>query len=181
MQCYESRQDYNHNLIYEGGDSGYSFTREDLARATVLGQVDKKFVVCLMNDFGTSDSSSCLTSPSTSLVLIDQHAADERIRVERYLKDLCVGFIGHGTLEGGVKEVILDQTLPLLLTRHEALMLKRSSDIQDAFARWGVRFDLLDTIEDGMFAEEEGGGYVQVIVKTVPDVISNKVSLYCRF
>ncbi|OBZ76731.1 DNA mismatch repair protein Mlh3 [Grifola frondosa] len=58
-----------------------SFARDDLRGARVLGQADRKFIACVMGG---------------AVVLVDQHAADERIRVERFLDALCHGFFAGG-------------------------------------------------------------------------------------
>ena len=57
-----------------------SFTRDDLRSARVLGQVDAQFIACVLPP-----------DPGT-VVLVDQHAADERVRVERFLRELCEGY-----------------------------------------------------------------------------------------
>lgn len=154
--------------MYGSRDSSALFEREDLAQAIILGQVDKKFVACLITgDDGTK-----------SLVLVDQHAADERIRVERFLKDLCMGFLEHGAPGSGVESELLDPAVPVLLTRHEAVILKRTAEVQEAFARWGVQFHSLESIteEPNMANGEDDNGYVQVFVKSVPAVVSSKAS-----
>ena len=53
----------------------------------MLGQVDRKFVACVLPASGSEQVGSAdITEECDTgvLVLIDQHAADERIRVERF-------------------------------------------------------------------------------------------------
>ncbi|KAI0660771.1 hypothetical protein C8Q70DRAFT_972342 [Cubamyces menziesii] len=107
------------------------FTSTDLRAARVLGQVDRKFVACVIHassppvrapscesesefesadgyrdgdgDAGTDANRDARAGTGWSegacgrghgaLVLIDQHAADERVRVERFLRSLCEGFL----------------------------------------------------------------------------------------
>lgn len=45
----------------------------------VIGQVDSKFIAVLLH-------------PKQHLVLFDQHAADERVRVENLFKGKCFSF-----------------------------------------------------------------------------------------
>jgi DNA mismatch repair protein MLH3 len=52
-------------------DLPYKLSKSDLKNAQVLGQVDKKYIVIKLN--GT-------------LVIIDQHAADERVKLEQMIK-----------------------------------------------------------------------------------------------
>ncbi|KAJ7050470.1 hypothetical protein C8F01DRAFT_1092311 [Mycena amicta] len=58
----------------------HRFQKADLRNVEIIEPVDCKFIVCLINN---------------TLVLIDQHAADERVLVEQFLKqlwDLYLGF-----------------------------------------------------------------------------------------
>ena len=52
----------------------------------MLGQVDNKFIACMVNtvekDLPTSSSSSSSSEPNL-LIMIDQHAAHERVRLEQ--------------------------------------------------------------------------------------------------
>lgn len=57
------------------GDSLGALTRDQLATAKVVSQLDQKFIV--------------LKDLRGVLHLVDQHAASERLRVERYLRQLC--------------------------------------------------------------------------------------------
>jgi DNA mismatch repair protein MLH3 len=132
-----------------------------------VGQVDKKFVACLIEDGATV---------AKTLVLVDQHAADERIRVERFLSELCQGFLDHG-LSGGVETRELQPAIPVLLTRLEARALAGSDAYRLAFASWGFRFA---PMPDPVAVEEDGPGdeYLQVFVQAIPDIVSDKVFLH---
>ncbi|KAH9948429.1 hypothetical protein B0H21DRAFT_244966 [Amylocystis lapponica] len=126
--------------------------RSDLLQARVLGQVERKFVACVLGG---------------ALVLLDQHAADERVRVERFLGGLCDGYLGAGT--EGVRMRVLGPPVPVLLTSCEAERT-RDGAVRAAFARWGVRF------VDGPCGDEgEGCGYEQVMVESVPEVVADKL------
>ena len=54
-----------------------------LSQAEVIGQVDKKFILISIPPESKEAASS------RTLTLVDQHAADERCRVEELLEDLC--------------------------------------------------------------------------------------------
>lgn len=154
--------------------------------------MDRKFVACLIRGKGALPAGDLLegeenkdsTSDDSSLVLIDQHAADERIRVERYLKELCQGFLHNRRYgfdsEQGVRVQNLEPPIPLLLTRHEALRLASSRDLQNFLCWWGLHLAGLSTEMNGtgLDSESESGinhGYFQVLVKSIPFVISDKV------
>ncbi|KZP20160.1 hypothetical protein FIBSPDRAFT_827261 [Athelia psychrophila] len=157
------------------------FRKEDLRDAQVIRQVDRKFIACLVRD-GTSAISDDAPGPSRALVLIDQHAADERVRVERFLKELCLGFLyAHGGEEnedsavGGVRRTELVPPTPVLLTRHEAARLAGSDVFQYVFRCWGFDFEGLCSVESGFGDDAEEAGYVQVFVRSVPAIVGEKL------
>ncbi|KAI5116357.1 hypothetical protein M0805_003808, partial [Coniferiporia weirii] len=160
----------------------YSFTKESLAEAQVIEQVDRKFIACIIKNIPRSQNSNEETfeseddasSPSgRTLVLVDQHAADERVRVERYLKALCLGFLDS---EGvGVERRALDPPVPVLLTRFERDRLAGSRRIKKSFQNWG--FDVIET-RAGDIREAEGeheDGCGMVYLKSVPEVVADKL------
>ncbi|XP_004625024.1 DNA mismatch repair protein Mlh3 isoform X2 [Octodon degus] len=67
-----------HNILYP-----YRFTKEMIHSMQVLQQVDNKFIACLMNT-KTEDNGG---GGGNLLVLVDQHAAHERIRLEQLIAD----------------------------------------------------------------------------------------------
>ncbi|KAF7290914.1 Mismatch repair-related protein [Mycena chlorophos] len=136
--------------------SSHRFHKSDLSNARVIDQVDRKFIACLM--------------ANSSLVLIDQHAADERVRVERFLKQLCLGYLANvaGSEDGGVKMRELGTPVPVLVTRSEATRLE-SPEIRKVFGHWGFWF--ADTAEE----QRETSDYCQVFVRCVPDVVADKL------
>ncbi|XP_076777754.1 DNA mismatch repair protein Mlh3 isoform X1 [Arvicanthis niloticus] len=67
-----------HNVLYP-----YRFTKEMMRSVQVLQQVDNKFIACLMST-RTDESGQ---AGGNLLVLVDQHAAHERIRLEQLITD----------------------------------------------------------------------------------------------
>jgi DNA mismatch repair protein MLH3 len=127
-----------------------AFKAESLATATILGQVDTKFIACLLHS---------PTQPRT-LVLIDQHAADERVAVEEILQELCKGFMGNTIRQTEVSGPAI------VLTRLEAQRLA-SSTFLGIFARWGITLEL----------EELGeGDYIQIPIKAVPTLLASRLA-----
>lgn len=147
-------------------------TREDLARAEVLGQVDRKFIACLVRSSPPPPPTTPPTptlkpaAAETTIILIDQHAAHERIRVETFLRDICTDFLSpagcvrsQSLVHTGVKSKKAQEKgrgKYILLTTEEAnaLLLPQVgaadavNDIRDAFVRWGFAFADLPLAND---------------------------------
>ncbi|XP_056446219.1 DNA mismatch repair protein Mlh3 isoform X3 [Gadus chalcogrammus] len=72
-----------HNILFP-----YRFSKAMITSMKVIHQVDKKFLACLIN---TRDTESA-QDPGTEgnlLVLVDQHAAHERVRLEKLIAVMC--------------------------------------------------------------------------------------------
>ncbi|KAK0230467.1 hypothetical protein IW262DRAFT_1262967 [Armillaria fumosa] len=159
-----------------GGSSEHRYRKEDLRNAHVINQVDRKFIVCLINDTGQIEGGG---RPGRALVLIDQHAADERIRVERFLKTLCSGFLysqrGGQDKTRMVETRILSPNIPILLTKHEAIQLARNPQVRRTLRYWGFGFCGLDEVGSESEPDSDESGYKQIMVETIPDIVGNKL------
>jgi DNA mismatch repair protein MLH3 len=163
-----TNSDFQHNFQRDtlGEHASSRFSRLDLACARILGQIDKKFIACIISATSESDTAE-------SLVLIDQHAADERIRVERLLQELCLGYLHHDPSNAlGVETISLDPPASILLTEHEVNVLAGSEDIRNAFERWG--FQIMCPPETSI-GTPAGTSYRQVQIHAVPSVLGAKV------
>ncbi|XP_071413916.1 DNA mismatch repair protein Mlh3 isoform X1 [Pithys albifrons albifrons] len=67
-----------HNILYP-----YRFTKDMVHSMQVLQQVDNKFIACLINTRNGMDKKA----DGNLLILVDQHAAHERIRLEQLIAD----------------------------------------------------------------------------------------------
>ncbi|XP_072193345.1 DNA mismatch repair protein Mlh3 isoform X2 [Excalfactoria chinensis] len=67
-----------HNILYP-----YRFTKDMVHSMQVLQQVDNKFIACVINTRNEMDKKK----GGNLLVLVDQHAAHERIRLEQLIAD----------------------------------------------------------------------------------------------
>ncbi|KAH0839814.1 hypothetical protein J3R83DRAFT_760 [Lanmaoa asiatica] len=163
------------------------FRKDDLRKAQIISQVDSKFIACVVgpdhDDLSVAEKDNEtrkdeLPADGKTLILIDQHAADERVRVERFLKSVCRGFLSHQEGNGGVETKQLSPPVPVLLTRHEASRLVEISDFQKSFESWGFRFSGLEETQSRLEYETElDGGYVQVFVSAIPEIVSEKLLL----
>ncbi|KAF8213919.1 hypothetical protein K438DRAFT_1802528 [Mycena galopus ATCC 62051] len=158
--------------------SSRRFQKEDLRDAQVIEQVDRKFIACRINDSSTEASATRRT-----LVLIDQHAADERVRVERFLKELCLGYLSNVNVREDRKDPLrlreLIPPVPILLAQHEERQLRDLSTRQ-AFEHWGFHF--VESPAESAYEERgvdagSASGYNQVFVRCIPAVVGDKLLL----
>lgn len=128
-----------------------NFTTQSLESARIVGQVDNKFIACLFDTGATG----------RTLVLIDQHAADERVAVEEILRGLCDGFVANSIRQTEVSDLMV------VLTRVEARQLSQPGAIA-VFGRWGI------SLESPEYRDEVD--YVQIPVKAVPTVLASRLA-----
>lgn len=174
--------------------SSRSFTRDDLASAQILGQVDRKFIACLVSSsLNNSIGSAPTTSKSTSdgvvtgysdsvLILVDQHAADERVRVEYFLRELCDGFLGDDVQRRSVGEISDSNGagspgIMILLSTAEAraLLGQNMGAIRGAFERLGFSFADLNPSSLDKNGDESDSEVIQIRVLSVPELVADKV------
>ncbi|CAL8286519.1 unnamed protein product [Lota lota] len=70
-----------HNILFP-----YVFSKAMINSMKVIHQVDKKFLACLINT-RDPESAQHLGTQGNLLVLVDQHAAHERVRLEKLIAD----------------------------------------------------------------------------------------------
>ncbi|MCJ1226514.1 DNA mismatch repair protein [Toensbergia leucococca] len=148
-----------------------------LKDAEVIAQVDYKFVLVKINTCPSKTAANGgISDDEQLLVLIDQHAADERFRFEGLLADICAG--------PGASSCVLRSSLGLTSTIATTLLAKPIMiQIQPCehqlfehhashFAKWGILYDLsLDyktpTVTKSSFENS-------IVVKTLPAVIAER-------
>lgn len=143
-------------------------SKDGLGRAHIISQVDKKFILVRLAKNDQEDSEL--------LVLIDQHAADERIRVEALLAELCTPLadsrhknyrsrLGHSSR---VPFTILDKHIRFSISSQEHDIFFKYAAL---FGSWGILYDLVGhgaAIQPG-----ETPNRILVII-TLPIVISER-------
>lgn len=117
-------------------------SKEALRRAELVAQVDNKFILVKVPFSQVQDVRAGVQASSTSscLVLIDQHAADERCRVEGLMKDYFFRRTTNASCNRweAVTEV-LPKPLCFELSRQDRDVLCRS---QEHFVHWGICYEV---------------------------------------
>ncbi|KAI5305960.1 hypothetical protein KEM56_002738 [Ascosphaera pollenicola] len=118
---------------------GGPLTKENLRSAELISQVDNKYLLVKVRVRCASSS-----EPQTILVLIDQHAADERCRIEKLFADLVSR--RYGTLKQGASETethegltTLPEPIQFTVSQDEARLFERYSTY---FASWGCHYEV---------------------------------------
>lgn len=104
----------------------------------VLGQVDQKFILAKVATEASAAPQSGVNKADHMLILIDQHAADERCQVEHLLKTY---FLRDPADSGKLvaQTQCLDKPLRFDLPRQDGGLLVR---FREHFAHWGVVYEV---------------------------------------
>jgi DNA mismatch repair protein MLH3 len=124
-------------------------SKESLAGAGVVAQVDKKFI--LIKTPNAHVATTAEDAPKSLLVLVDQHAADERIKVEALFQELCSpmspscsSYQSKLGCTAKVASTILGKPIKFTISQHERIHFTTHAE---RFAFWGILFDIAETID----------------------------------
>jgi DNA mismatch repair ATPase MutL len=139
-------------------------TKEALRLGKVVAQVDSQFILLLV-------ASDPLDAHNLDmLVMVDQHAADERCRVERLFHELCEPAEAGGAVSNlGVRSSIRSTSLPKTISFKLPVQEARHFCAQAGhFAKWGIIYDL-ETSPDDSTTET-------LTIKALPTPISQRAA-----
>ncbi|KAI4182772.1 MAG: hypothetical protein LQ346_006492 [Caloplaca aetnensis] len=151
-----------------------------LGNARIISQVDKKFIL-LKTDTPRQDATNPTPGKDDQqvLFLIDQHAADERIRVEDLLIDLCTSpspetlcITASLKHKPAVATAFLPKPLCFQIKQQEHPMFTAHAQ---HFANWGILYDL--SLSEAGHTPSEGPHPCKITVKALPHVIAER----CKF
>ncbi|KAI7657391.1 hypothetical protein KC318_g11823, partial [Hortaea werneckii] len=160
-------------------------SKEALKDVQIIRQVDNKFILCKM------PSSQADGKGASTLVLVDQHAASERVILENLLQELCAPIDAafrsimsehFGSHTPAVKTVLLERPQRFQIGAQEADLFTRH---MPHFARWGIMYHLspsnqtprAPTIDNPSPRTEEEGQRL-IIVRALPPSIAERCTLF---
>ena len=146
-------------------------SKEGLRQAKVIAQVDKKFILVKMPN-GDAEHEG---GHGEVLVLVDQHATDERVKVEQLFGELCrinagaQSFQSEFGFRSRITYTLLSPHLVFEVSTKEADLLREYAAY---FADWGILYGIEPTA-----TAENSTGKARVKVKTLPPVIAERSKL----
>ncbi|KAH6608162.1 dna mismatch repair mlh3 [Trichoderma cornu-damae] len=145
------RNDDGGGVKFEAASVGLEgrVSRSALAVAEVIAQVDSKFILLKLPLRGVSDARE--PSASCALVMLDQHAADERCRLE----ELMTEYFRQDASDGILRAVVEPLGRPLIFEvsgREHGLLQRYREHLED----WGIVCKIQPRA--GPSAEPEGDG-----------------------
>ncbi|XP_078675913.1 DNA mismatch repair protein Mlh3-like [Branchiostoma floridae x Branchiostoma belcheri] len=158
----------------------YRFSREMLDSIQIIGQVDNKFIACMMKN---SSHNFTTTSAPNLLVLIDQHAAHERVRLEKLHEDLYE--VDPGSPHQHLKSSHVIPPLEVPLPAEELRLLQA---YKPAFQRLGLNFSTVYKMNTAVVSSlpccvvereynERKRGRLAVAVELVESLIKEQLEL----
>ncbi|ODV84289.1 hypothetical protein CANARDRAFT_201292 [[Candida] arabinofermentans NRRL YB-2248] len=132
----------NQQSIYDGSESPFfknskkfEMNSMDLKNAQVIKQIDNKFILIKLK---------LKTNPSNTpiLLIMDQHACDERIKVESLYKEVILSTIlNPNKHEQQDEEFKLEKSLKFELDNEE---FEQMNKYRKEFSNWGIEFNSLE-------------------------------------
>jgi len=129
-------------------------SKEALTKADVIAQVDQKFILAMLPSISEHKCNFTTAEMNNILILIDQHAASERVLIESLLQDLC------SPSSATSLATALIFTIPV---REVELFRARKL----FFETWRIRYDIESV-------EAMGTTESQIRIRTLPDGIAGR-------
>ncbi|KAI2615105.1 hypothetical protein GGR54DRAFT_614067 [Hypoxylon sp. NC1633] len=156
-------------------------SKRNLRNAMVIAQVDRKFILAKIPLFSSSAERDEGKKPGPhSLVIIDQHAADERCRVEALMENYFVG------MEGGqgvpmrlsqqpfrVHTELLEKPIVFDISAHDCRQFERSAEF---FENWGIVYQVKSLPE----SKRTGQRAAELYVLKLPPSIAERCRIEPR-
>lgn len=148
-------------------------TKTALQKAQIFGQVDQKFILAKVVTGSSTTSTSRGSEADHLLILIDQHAADERYKVEDLLKAYFTPDPA-GSSQLVAQTQSLDKPIRVELSRQDGDLLIRYNR---HFTHWGIIYEVLPVQSA---ASQQRPSKVTVEIQALPTSISERCRLEPR-
>ena len=181
--CYSDdlAQTMRHKFFLEGGDqdcmnglsaSSAKLSKSCLKMASVIAQVDQKFILISM-DTEAHQKATTKTNTERMLVLIDQHAADERIHLEDLFSELCASSHDSSSQASTTMSnstTLLPSAMVFQITSQERSLFENA---QSYFTTWGIVYDINNTRSKGS-TQPDLPLSCRLSVKSLPPLIAER-------
>lgn len=147
--------------------------RAALHSSNIIGQVDAKFILTTMQGtHSVSRSTAEYQQNARILVLVDQHAADERCKVEDLFAELYEQNSASKSAQASaqdcsiqIKFAQLMQPIRYEVSEEETRLFSMYSD---KFSQWGISYEIA--------SQHDGGSNTSqiIVIRTVPEVIAER-------
>ena len=152
-------------------------TKQNLRNAEIIDQVDNKFILIKVTLGSLAYMGDEKFSYGNSVVvLVDQHAADERIRIEALLADFCVKADPASTMVvsnlgvySGIETTKLLKPISFSIKSRELSLFEKNAV---HFAKWGILYNLNRSSLGSKRAETDHEA--MVVVLTLPAAIAER-------
>nr|XP_026689818.1 DNA mismatch repair protein Mlh3-like isoform X2 [Ciona intestinalis] len=138
-----------HPTFFQGIYTEVKLTKEVLTKLKVIGQFGNKFIAC---------SVGCTTDSRGMLLLVDQHAAHERVRLESFISDAY-----ESSKRINLKTSKLESKVEINLTKTQTAAVRNHPEV---FYTCGLRFDSDLNTEDDL-----------VTVNSIPSLLTTSGTL----
>lgn len=130
-------------------------SRRGLEQADIIAQVDCKFILIKM----AADTVDDRGNPGSILAIVDQHAADERCRIEQLFEDM---FTDSQCPSVEVQTTALSPSIVFDVAAHEVGLFRTYSEF---FSSWGCHYEVI---------QKPGAAGGTVLVGALPTVIAER-------
>ncbi|KAL0940416.1 vacuolar membrane protein [Colletotrichum truncatum] len=129
-----------------------------LANAEVISQVDQKFILVKLGRDKGSEADRPGIQNNSVLVLVDQHAADERCRLESHMQDYFEK--AEGVNKVVARTQLLEKPLSFEFSGKECTLLRRHSH---HFRHWGIFYKMEEAKLDNWYHKSKQSPRIEVV------------------
>ena len=177
-----SHTNMQHAFAESSSSLSTKLSKDNLRNARIISQIERKFVlVCMNATISEPALLGDLTTDDQVLILIDQHAADERVRVEALLAELCAppsqgsgslhSALDPSHLQSTIATTVLEKPIIFDVPRQEHRLF---TNHRRHFANWGILYGVTLVQQSSSML---GSSVCRLSVRTLPEAIAERCRL----